>query len=72
MNNIIFVNCDLIEVWDERNINEDIDPFTDTSFKFEDEVGAASYNARAFFLFPQNLYHLIGGCCVEIFVPHKI
>ena len=52
VNDIVFVNSDLIEIGDARNINENINPFADAAFKFEDEVGAAGYNAGAVFVLP--------------------
>ena len=52
MDDVVFVNCDLVKSGDARNINEGIDPFADAALEFEDQVSAASNNAGAFLLSP--------------------
>ena len=72
MNDIVFVNCDLLKGRDARNVDEGINLFADAAFKFQDKIRAAGNNAGMLFLIRQNFYDLVGGGCVDVFVPHRI
>ena len=52
MNDIIFVNRDLVNGGDARHVNESVSPFAEAAFEFEDKISAASNDAGALFFLP--------------------
>ena len=72
MNDVVFVNCDLLPGGDARYVDEGLNAFADAALEFKDKVSAAGYNASALFLLRQDLYNLIDRGCVNVFMPHNL
>jgi hypothetical protein len=53
MDDVVFVDCDLVEVGDARDVDQRIDALADAAFEFEDEVGAAGDDAGALAFYRQ-------------------
>ena len=63
MDDAIFVERDLVELRDARDIDQCFDAFADAAFKFKDEVGGSCYNACVFPVFSKSVECFFNGCC---------
>ena len=54
MDDIVFVQMDVVEAGDAGDVDQGIDAFADAALEFKDQVGGACDNARASPLFAES------------------